>query len=1313
MWNCGGEVVGNVNWGVRKAITDSYTHKITPYADGKQDGILECYLDESHDLLLHSMLKAAETCQSGAKDFMYASKCRNPKDYSEWRRTGAENTRYAVDSENNQELYMSNGRDLPFLTEPCQCTSDEFYNACICGSLARTSRTVLGDGTDPGRTDRPYAPEWVTNSAPEICNNVPADATEMQKRGLNGRRVCDIESLRNTKLWAANSPWDNSWDKYFRKQERDVQFFRKALWTKAELDNLANCASGNEQCTEMVLDLSVPYSNTQVYVLYRVPQSGSCLLHDLMVCLSTQNDQFQTCGTPPLHAVCIPTGTVPQLLVDRYDAVQENANIENAPQTFYVMPKTRVTTLTMGDFSEIWEAVQGLGGVINKTLTIEIDFGKNEACKAERYPTSAQLRGRCYNQTLHSFDLVQSGDQFSDRWSVMIDDIQCVRAFDYLVYRTCNQLTVGTDAALLAEVTGESSCRFKDMLNLQYDEGDWGTVYFRDLPCNGNAGVEVTSSTGGPKCYFFEEGFRQNDERLTYTAELQQQTTIYYPYYHKHEYATTNATDIRVFHRWGGCDPLVEIRFSDEYAEVYVNNELAEDGLVEQPKGNEKALFEFRSSSPFLRELKSFMRELCFGIAENPFARSFTRSDVEDVPLLEYDVGDCQQCVTGGFTAIVGAEVDRASSVLPGGQFGTDSVAICYAACANSTECFAFSFARRTCTMHDEHPSLGQPTALVPLSTTTSQALASDEAIIVFCMNGTTMALPPPRSVAAPVAECDPEYVGLVPNCRRSNCDGNTERALGIDQFVRCDHECETQCGTRPHRSLQFVLPVPRASAWGTNWAATSFHGDYRLQTTLSLAEGPYFTFNAYQIETPSITETGVLSIAVQLPLLTADCEASPQEDVSSLPAVEFSGFTATLTADGEFVATVTMDSMNYTDLYTPTAHRLVFLPTAPLSMAKGRVFKVTVQPPALENETLSANCCSGMTAECLACQQGLPLYVFCGRNPNFAGCVGVSAPVGQEVAFRMPGSTRHFCNSTYEEAIQVVPLIEAYIANLTRDSPLNSSAGGILNTNITLDELFEHVFGSNYVHAGFTYDTSSTFSVASIKYCRTNAGATHLCVPHSTCAETEYKVRNGDLHSDTVCAPLTSCRFDEHQTSAPTPTSDRVCTPHTVCSGTQARNTSGTAFADAVCMLRGACAANEVYADDGGCTAAKVCRDTDERREVRPFSMFSQAVCAKYEVECNAIEYETEGRTPSTERTCTEATLCRSDEFVSTPGSPIEDRACDPILKCGDYEIETKQGTIVRQAECTSILQWSSVWVYTAVGASGFVLATVRRWRV
>jgi hypothetical protein len=735
---------------------------------------------------------------------------------------------------------------------------------------------------------------------------------------------------------------------------------------------------------------------------------------------------------------------------------------------------------------------------------------------------------------------------------------------------------------------------------------------------------------------------------------------VLYNFHRSHLLSATDGVidDVELFYRWGQCDPMIHVEF--ESGGLIVQNGVpVASGFLSKPLLGELTQFEYRDVSD------STWRELCYGVGTNPFARSISGQEAAAQSRFTVALGDCQTC-SGSNTAVTGVRVVQ--GVSSSAPFGTDSPFICFSECANATGCAAFGYADRTCTLYDEPPKLGVQTGQA-MSVHPLIALSSSADLVVFCMDGINVELPPPQASPELAPACGANALGVVPNCQKSECDGTVERAIALNpREAGCNDECARLCirpGLELHRSLQSMVPLPRVRGWGTLLNNPSVN-DYRAYTRLRLEDRPFFEF---QVVSVPYNETLLASIRLKLPMLMSECEAAPNaHDLEN-----FSGFAATLyDSGGNMLGTLTQDGLNDAQLHSFERFELTFEPEN-VQLDQSVVLRLALEP--LAGETSNAT-------------------------------------------FMMPGAPRTFCDASRAENMEKLRLLNYYLQQ--HDQGSDNATAAALETlwrslNST-DDVLQHHTGSATVAPTVFEPLHSTLSIEALDYCRTNNADFHICWPHTPCADHQFRVRPGTLHADTVCREKRLCRWNEYEKTPPTATSDRLCVPHTVCGGRPGgmykTNQTGTSVADATCALVSECdhSNNETYFEDGGCTQIVECQPNE--REVRPLGLQNR-VCAEYEVECTALEVTTAERTATDEKQCTAATICKSDEFVASGATEQVDRVCKPILSCKTYEIETGMGGITQQTVCTSILQWSSVWIYAAIGTAGVILSAIRGWPI
>lgn len=1254
------ELVGNVNWG-KVNVTDesSYTPDISPYSDGKTDGVLECLADEAHDLLLHGFLKNAEACMPYGKHLLEASPCQNPRKFNQvWRKVP--NTGYTLEA----KFYRaSNGREMPLKTEPCQCPDVSDLETCSCGALARSSRMVIsktwhhqaGDGT-PFDDKNPHAPKWVTDSASVICNVETITETNVPKdRGNVPLRACPMLGIQRAPLWNTWQ-WDDSASDYFRSKDKPIKFLRSSHWNPFELDNMAKCANSGD--CEAMIDLSVPVSGNSDhgYVMYKLPFSGKCYEGSILVVVNSGQVEMFNQDAPGRRA-CLPLVGAQRDQLGDLGIVTTQITLGDSQRQVFMIDNTKSVTVEEAD-QIYYCSIGACGGAFNN-ITLYVDVGDVTCGPDSREVPTINVTGTCFGGAARSFLVDTSNPAFAGVGLVEITDPLCVQEFEYLLFKTCSGVTSSEYSDLILEPNKPclraTPQNRGTVLELDYAEkATSGTDFLLGRCPSHTFGVEVT--VNGEK-YCEDRGLFDEDETFSFSTDDVSSAVVYYDAYRYHNAGHTAGPATEFYLIWGRCgiNFMVDLQYSGH--RTYYQDETgafveSERNLVPMPSGQDTVLIENR--------FRAF-HELCLSVLNHPFARKVSAVDFTDTATLSMTLGDCQQCVAGRRTALIG--VDVYDGIAP--IFMTDSPVLCYEACVNSTECVAMGYraSEQKCTLFSDAPTLGYRAmgSDFSLDVSVTEALVSGMDSVIFCLNGTDTVLPP----APPLPQnddsgCEPEFVGVVPNCIRSECDPTTHRAVPLNpKEVGCDSRCQQLCGNTPHRSLQDVVNVPNITEWGTE-ANTVEYDTFFEHTRLPFSENPYFLFSVNDF---TFNETSPASISILLPVIATTCESVD----GALDGESFSGFTVSIVVnegeDNAFTMSETVSGFSPDLLHKKRQHIVTFEGwPASVNLDKAETtFKVRV---------------SGKEEEV------------------------------HNATFLLPGAIRIFCNETL--------YIEKERERIVRERIRSELAVG---TNVT-DDLLDSFYNDITDVPDAIIGLDATPRVLRFEYCRTNTADFHICVPHSRCSSKQYKARDGDLNSDTVCIDQPHCTWGEYVQVNGTATTARVCAPHPICKETETSDPAdedgafeGDLYTERQCVTRRDCSSTEFRKQDGNCAAVSAC--TQKQYVAEQSTLNTDNVCRDIAAECTALEYETAEPTGTSDRKCTSATLCRSDEYVQSTGSEIEDRTCSPIVKCSTYEIETQQGSIESQTVCTSILQWSSVWVYTAVGAGGFLLAALRGWGV
>lgn len=1280
------DMIGNVNWGkVNKSDEESYTPEISPYELGKRDGILECGTDEAYDLLFHGFLKNAESCMPFGKHLLQASACQNPNRFGEWRKISNTGFTIATDTA-SLPLRASNGREMPLLTEACQCYDSEDEDDqgaslawCSCGALARTSRMVIAGTTHTAefKDKNPHSPDWIVGSAKTICNvPVMSETNSPKDRGNVPLRACAYDALLSTPLWK-HWQWNEDAANFFRKEDKPIKFLKSSGMHPFEITSLAKCANNND--CDSTIDLSVLVSGDadRTYLMYRVPASGSCYPDSTEVAISASGIVTTSSG----RRACVPivNGDTLTILENKFGSIVNSVDEAfdgGSRKTYYTVSADANITDTQAD--ELYYcSIGACAGVLN-SVTLRVDI-TNADCTGEFERLTINATGTCFGGETFSFVVDNQRGPFVR--SLEITEPLCVQRFDYLLFKTCTSVGYPYTETTSSEYNGlyrEGKCGRSDLLELDYAEPwDASGVQFMEGACprppepDAGFGVEVLvgESAIDTVKYCIDRGMQNMDgSRVTISdpSEVQSAVVLYDAYRH-HDAGQTAGQATQFYLSWERCGAHVNVNYNLNIVdtEIYYREDKVFEksipvfntgNLVPFPKGRESMLIELRAHT---------WRDASLEVPNFPFARSVTAADVASDASLHLTFGAGQQCLPGRRTALIGA---RGASGSVYSEFTTDSPVVCYEACIGAAECVAIEVVDITCRLYSRKPTIVEVSDFA-IDVSVAEALTSGMETIIFCLDQNATVVPR----LPPLAEngdsgCEPEYIGVVPNCLRSECDGKTHRAVPLNpREVGCKAACREFCGELPHRSLQPVLNLPNFTTWGTLEGIQ--YPDYRLKTKLLFSETPHLDF---WVNSFPFNETSPAKFTVRLPALATTCESTE----GSLEGETFSGFVASMTAnegeDNEFTVNTTVANLTPTMLHVNLQLSVTFT---------GWPFSVSLN----QDRTLFR----------------LKVYPF--DTENHGG------------AFLMPGAVRTFCNETefiqkerdrlYYRHLQGIRRLE--FPNVSQTDEELEAATTAANEKSDEELLSQAIIGDD-----------KTPKVEVFHYCRTNTDDFHICVPHTRCTEDQYKARDGDLHSDTVCVDQPLCTWGEYVSVNGTATTARECKAHPVCKETETSDPAddpsaqeGDIYTKRNCVTRRDCTENEFRNEDGKCSAISTCTQTQYVFEQN--TRRSDNVCRDWAAECTAVEYQTAEPTGTSDRKCTSATLCRTDEYVRTTASETEDRTCSPILKCDTYEIETTQGTIESQTVCKSILQWSSVWVYTAVGVGGFILAAVRGWGV
>eukprot|EP00055_Hartaetosiga_balthica_P015596 m.93069 g.93069 ORF g.93069 m.93069 type:complete len:2497 (-) comp8906_c0_seq2:440-7930(-) len=238
-------------------------------------------------------------------------------------------------------------------------------------------------------------------------------------------------------------------------------------------------------------------------------------------------------------------------------------------------------------------------------------------------------------------------------------------------------------------------------------------------------------------------------------------------------------------------------------------------------------------------------------------------------------------------------------------------------------------------------------------------------------------------------------------------------------------------------------------------------------------------------------------------------------------------------------------------------------------------------------------------------------------------------------------------------------------------------------------------------------------------QYVKTPATATtdRLCAQCSTCSANQYKAAFCTISSNTICRDVTTCGSEAFISVPATATSDAQCsvcsrcpsnkytlasctaTKDTTCSGckgcipfVQYEASSCTQDTDRVCAKCSSCKSGEFISyhcggsTDTMCQRCKQCSNSNGMYAIIPCTSASDAQCATLSL-CNSTsQYQITPPTPTTNRVCTDSTVCGSNEFERVPITITSDRVCLRLVECGSNEYEVYPPTSTSNRVCDLI---------------------------
>ena len=1214
-----GPKIGRVNWGKFTAPSASSTEPVNAvYSSGKTDGVLECVLDEAHDLLLYSFLKSMAVCTETTIDLETGrSNCRNPKHFAKWRTQG---TGLALNPDHFPVAGLSNGREMPKEIERCNCKTLLEVIAvekCACGALARTSRIVLTPDHNESEfhDDYPYAPEWVVGPAEDICalGNIGSPA---KRRGFNPRRVCPRSVLENTDLWTSSdftAPFEPP-QKYFTHEDLSVPMVEKKQWSQYELDRMASCANDDEYCGKLTLDLGVTAGSNSArrYILYRQPMvgdtlTGSCTFDTqnvdgivVVVEYLDDNDELGATGGVPVCVVKEFTKGVPERL-EEFALITENGYVTISADKADAMSNLDAFVLEM--------TVVGYTHVLDDiTQTISVDMAPFEAHFGTA-PTNVTLQGNCLEGENH-FDL-----ELTELGLWTLSDylpVSCGELFNFvLLASTDDGEEYRTD---WQNLWAKKSCRNPDRITI-----------------NNYLGPKLPSGVNVAQIGCISDGLQIEDGAETYCynpVRFSEQLGGIRPYmvdpqyswvtstYHSHQIPTNvEHPGTNFYLRWGECGWLVRVTWENSTdATLFYRGQTVPTNLIDTPTETSPQTFEYRSATD------PEVRELCFQSATSPFSRTVTTA----VPgkRMKLVGGDCQRCINGEPQAIINAvvhtlgEPDDSAHL---GGFGTDSPHLCNWACVNTTNCTSFSYHRRMCTLYKTPPAYGKSTNGMSLGTTRNQALSYGVDLIVFCIEGAEGQVALEDTTPTPVEpiKCPGGLAGTFPECFLTSCGEGTrvvrlnQRELGCTD--RHHPDCRRLCnptGLLPQRTL-FAQTPPRVEGHGSRYNEAT---DGFFRTKIPLRDVPYFYF-----ELPQINGSSLAQMRVRLPSIGPPCIdiTRPREGYN----LSTTNLVVTLLYNNQSISpSVQLQVQGQGNIRKFEEVTFEFVTVNEAGSNGGR-YEVEVR---LEDEYSDGNhtlYLPGSSTEiCEPVQTLEAIFNFTEEN-NFTLADLVAA------GSRVPGGSAYF-------QVELLKYCDANTDDFHICVPHKSCGQN------------EYQVRAGTLHSDTVCARQPTCRFDERESAKPTSTTARVCTPHTVCTGPHETNTTGTLEKDATCMLRAPCGPDEY--SVPSLyAAQGGCTKVQVCSEAepQLREAKPAAmFADAVCEAYTVeCTATQYEADAQTTTAERKCAD---------------------ETICRTDQYVANPSDPIPDRQCSPVLKCESYEVETASGGLASKTECTSMLQ-------------------------------------------------
>ena len=1291
-----------VNWGKKFEtigeiqVGERLSNMHTPYQDGKKDGILECGRP-AEDLLLYSLAKSVQFCVNGNENFTEISACRKPGNYAEWLQNHGEFEKGLTipnpfDSQLNSGRYNQNGvkKDEGDGQLTGKCTENDI--GCDCGFLARTTRIVVGPpnhGFGDFTESRPYAPTWVNNPDTTWCTGNPDD------RAFKPRRVCSKQNLFQTPFWSGSPiSLSENFPSALEQTTEQINFVRRqnSVWNLAELEQMKLCANSDDgQVCNKVPDVLLGSAVVSVKNSASGDVQLALPLEDGQNCQQLDQDiaafkgfdlskvgladplAFTAAAGPPHYCLLVngnngPTNPGLWQINLKSDGTIDSTVVENSIDEYELL---RITQCLDGSQSCPKVVTQKL---MNIGVPTDLCNGRpriSYACEEE------DDNGNLVQQT-PQLDFLSDTSETSEtgvhKFTHLISEkclnhmnffIQCDDSSELSALHT--SLCGSTNGCELPETfkmcsynpfTSNKFRKFKIFLpdNLFYEDAldDEENDQFTPENCACSESLLIFENQQ-KLCYTVKDTNRAFSSSL---RDLQ-------PFLCTSTYRVVELRDYRpdlaLQVAWGACDSL-RVKYSGE--------EEFPGSVIEPTKGFSPNGGDFRADLPVPLSRQSSerygeggftwksgpLRELVPQGCRNKFQTAssaiFSRRIAFDnnpgEPMSLHEYGKCPNteefCNNKEDVYIKNVQMFETDFVQPMKQhYGRADD--CPLFCKGTFNCTAVSFdpATQLCSLYRNISGVVRLDVVDTgsiVEDTFDNALPGVEAIFVCIGPEIQQVFPPPPPVA-PLRLCPSghslvQFPGSPSKCVRSTCNPETEMGVHLFPKKECTGECYRLCNNAPGRELD-AHTANRPAIWNILDPPTlPANVDYSYSPLMRLEYRPTFEFAFNDVASLSVSELKQIEIFLP-PTRIVNC--SELQNITSEMIQEQIQFSWSLRVADSNQELASGTGTHNTSFLLKDTHELTEI-----------IIGDNIDIPVESYSSLRLN----ITTEQVQ-------------------------PMKHAIMFVVEGSECP-CETINRNGTGVT----AYTQNQLQAFQSNTTLYQNESAEFHCKTVYSEEPVATYGNAGFS----------NLKVCNI-APDPEVCMPHTPCKDREeYLEHPGNLENDNICAKQRFCFENEYENTTGTPTSVRECVLYRECTSLEYETLAATPTTQRQCEYLEPCASETQYKNRETNECVQISECSEEAPKIGTAATpYSDVECTTYTIECSETQYETNPRTSSTEKVCTEATICAPQEYSSLEASLTSDRKCTPMLECSVHQIEHSPSDFQTDVFCEPVVHFSIAW--------------------